>query len=114
METVYLAGGCLWGIQAFIKTLPGVHFTETGRANGTSQTIEGDQDGFTECVKTAFDPSLVTIEELAAYLFEVLDPCSINEQGEDTGEKYRTGIYSENPEHIKRVEVFFGREGIMI
>ena len=106
METVYLAGGCLWGVQAFIKTLPGVRSTEAGRANGTSQTIEGDYDGYAECVKTEFDPSLVTIEELVTYLFEVIDPYSVNKQGKDTGEKYRTGIYSEKPEHLKRAEEF--------
>ena len=102
METVYSAGGFLWGVQAFIKTLPGASLTEAGRANGTSQTIEGYYDGFVECVKTEFDPCLVTIEELIAYLFEIIDPYSINKHGEDTGEKYRTGIYSENPEHLKQ------------
>lgn len=106
METVYLAGGCLWGVQAFIKTLPGVRSTEAGRANGISQTIEGDYDGYVECVKTEFDPKMVSIEALVTYLFEVIDPYSINKQGEDTGEKYRTGIYSENLEHLKRTEAF--------
>lgn len=41
MEVIYLAGGCLWGVQAFIKTIPGVKFTEAGRANGTSRILEG-------------------------------------------------------------------------
>lgn len=79
METVYLAGGCLWGVQAFIKTLPGIRWTEAGRANGRSQTIEGDYDGYVECVKTKFDPQVVSIEELVTYLFEVIDPYSINQ-----------------------------------
>lgn len=104
LETVYLAGGCLWGVQAFIKTLPGVRLTEAGRANGASKTLEEDYDGYAECVKTTFDPELVTIEELVTYLFEVIDPYSINKQGDDIGEKYRTGVYSENPEHLKLVE----------
>ena len=56
METVYFAGGCLWGVQAFIKTLSGVKFTEAGRANGANNTLEGDYDGYAECVKTEFDP----------------------------------------------------------
>ena len=106
METVYLAGGCLWGVQAFIKTLPGVASTEAGRANGTSRKLESDYDGYAECVKTEFDPAVVSIQELMRYLFEIIDPYSLNKQGQDVGEKYRTGIYSEKPEHLKEAKAF--------
>lgn len=106
MEVVYLAGGCLWGVQAFIKTLPGVKSTEAGRANGTSHTLEGDYDGYAECVKIEFDPTVVTIKELMGYLFEIIDPYSLNKQGQDVGEKYRTGLYSENSEHLKEAKSF--------
>ena len=100
MEVVYFAGGCLWGVQAFMKNLPGVMFTEAGRANGTSQTLESDYDGYAECVKTGFDPTVVTIRELMGYLLEIIDPYSLNKQGQDVGEKYRTGVYSEEPAHL--------------
>lgn len=106
METVYLAGGCLWGVQAFIKTLPGVQFTEAGRANGTTESLQGEYDGYAECVKTVFDPSAVTIKDLMGYLFEIINPYSVNKQGQDVGEKYRTGLYSENPEHLQEAEAF--------
>ena len=106
MEVVYLAGGCLWGVQAFIKTLPGVKSTEAGRANGTSRTLEGGYDGYAECVKTEFDPTVVTIKELMGYLFEIIDPYSLNKQGQDVGEKYRTGVYSEKPEHLIEAKAF--------
>lgn len=109
METVYLAGGCLWGVQAFVKTLPGVKSTEAGRANGTSQTLEEDYDGYAECVKTEFDPSVVSIHELMGHLFEIIDPYSVNKQGEDVGEKYRTGLYSENPVHLKEAQAFIDK-----
>lgn len=106
MQVVYLAGGCLWGVQAFVKTLPGVMFTEAGRANGTSSTLEGDYDGYAECVKTGFDPAMITVKELMGYLFEVIDPYSLNKQGQDVGEKYRTGFYSENLEHLREAKAF--------
>jgi len=106
MEVIYIAGGCLWGVQAFIKTLPGVTFTEAGRANGTSQSLEGNYDGYAECVKTEFDPSIVTVTQLMDYLFEIIDPYSLNKQGQDVGEKYRTGVYSENLEHLKEAGAF--------
>lgn len=106
METVYFAGGCLWGVQAFIKTLPGVTSTEAGRANGSTSTLDGEYDGFAECVKTEFDPEVVTMEQLMDYFFEIIDPYSVNKQGIDVGEKYRTGVYSEDPAHLKVAQAF--------
>jgi len=106
METVYFAGGCLWGVQAFIKTLPCVTFTEAGRANGTSHTLEGEYDGYAECVKTEFDPKVVTFTRLMEYYFEIIDPYSLNQQGADVGEKYRTGVYSEDPKHLEEARAF--------
>ncbi len=106
MEMVYLAGGCLWGVQAFVKTLPGVLKTEAGRANGTSQTLEGEYDGYAECVKTEFDPAVVSVRDLMSYLFEIIDPYSVNRQGQDVGEKYRTGFYSVKPAHLEEARAF--------
>lgn len=100
METLYLAGGCLWGVQAFVKTIPGVICTEAGRANGTSSALEGPYDGYAECVKTTFDPDKISVTSLVDHLFMIIDPYSVNRQGEDVGEKYRTGVYSEDPAHL--------------
>lgn len=106
METIYLAGGCLWGVQAFVKTLPGVVETEAGRANGSSCTLKGEYDGYAECVKTVFDPAIVQVEDLMTYLFEIIDPYSVNKQGEDVGLKYRTGVYSEEEYHLEAAHQF--------
>ena len=100
-ETIYFAGGCLWGVQAYIKTLKGVVATQAGRANGSSNTLEGAYDGYAECVKTDFDPEIVTVSQLMDYFFEIIDPYSLNKQGNDVGEKYRTGIYSKEPRHLE-------------
>lgn len=109
METIYFAGGCLWGVQHFIKSLPGVVATEAGRANGTTNTLEGDYDGYAECVKTVFDPGQVSVEELMHYFFEIIDPYSINKQGNDVGKKYRTGVYSTNQEHLEMAKSFIAK-----
>ncbi|QPC47895.1 peptide-methionine (S)-S-oxide reductase [Mangrovibacillus cuniculi] len=109
MEVIYLAGGCLWGVQAFIKTLPGVTSTEAGRANGTSNTLEGEYDGYAECVKTTFDPAVLSVKKLMEYYFEIIDPYSVNKQGIDVGKKYRTGVYSENLSHIQEARVFIDK-----
>ena len=103
MQTIYFAGGCLWGVQAFVKTLPGVVATEAGRANGAGDSLEGPYDGYAECVKTTFDEDRVTVAELMGYLFEIIDP---NRQGANVGEKYRTGVYSEDPSHLREAEAY--------
>lgn len=59
METVYIAGGCLWGVQHFFDSLPGVQMTEAGRANGKTNSLDGEYDGYAECVKVIFDEKLV-------------------------------------------------------
>ena len=96
VEEIFFAGGCLWGVQEFIRHLPGVVSTEAGRANGSASTTNTEYDGYAECVKTTFDPKQVSLETLIHHLFEIIDPYSVNQQGEDVGEKYRTGIYSEH------------------
>ncbi|RKS22375.1 peptide-methionine (S)-S-oxide reductase [Arthrobacter sp. AG1021] len=106
VEEIYLAGGCLWGVQAFIATLPGVTFTEAGRANGTSECIDSDYDGYAECVRTRFDPSVMGVGQLMAYLFEIIDPYSVNQQGPELGPKYRTGVYSNKQAHLDQARVF--------
>lgn len=94
IKEVYFAGGCLWGVQEYMRHLPGVLVTEAGRANGTSTSTQGEYDGYAECVYTQFDSSVVTLEQLIDYFFEIIDPYSVNQQGDDVGEKYRTGVYS--------------------
>ena len=106
IEELYLAGGCLWGVHAFIATLPGVTFTEAGRANGTSQRIDIEYDGYAECVRTRFDPTAVNVEQLMAYLFEIIEPYSVNQQGPDIGQKYRTGVYSNKLSHLEDARAF--------
>jgi len=100
MQQIYLAGGCLWGVQEFIKYVPGVVSTIAGRANGTTQTTTSEYDGFAECVQVDFDPTRISVTQLVEYLFEIIDPYSVNKQGQDVGKKYRTGVYSEVPEHL--------------
>lgn len=106
MEIVYVAGGCLWGVQAFMQTLPGVLLTEAGRANGTTHTLNSNYDGYVECVKVGFDAETLPITALMHYLFEIIAPYSENKQGIDVGEKYRTGIYSKQAKHLAQAQQF--------
>lgn len=104
METIYLAGGCLWGVQEFLKHLAGVLETQAGRANGLTNSTKTAYDGYAECVKIDFDSTIVSIEDLIHYLLEIIDPYSINQQGKDIGEKYRTGVYCDNQNQLLKAK----------
>ncbi|MBB1384412.1 peptide-methionine (S)-S-oxide reductase [Pseudoalteromonas sp. SG45-5] len=100
-NTIYFAGGCLWGVQEFLKHLPGVISTEAGRANGTNDNTQGEYDGYAECVKVIFSTKVVSLNELIGFFFEIIDPYSINKQGDDVGPKYRTAVYSKGQDHLE-------------
>ena len=68
--------------------------------------ISDKYDGYAECVKTTFNPMQTSITDLMNYLFEIIDPYSINKQGVDEGLKYRTGVYSEIESHLKEAQQF--------
>ena len=104
MKTIYIAGGCVWGVQEFLKHLPGVKNTIAGRVNGSTKSTKSEYDGYAECVKVDFDSNIISIENLIHYFFEIIDPYSINQQGNDIGKKYRTGIYSENQNYLLKAK----------
>ena len=103
-EEIYLAGGCLWGVQEFVRHLPGVLDTQAGRANGTSQSLDNEYDGYAECVRTTFDPDQVKVTELIEYFFEIIDPHSLNKQGPDIGDQYRSIVFYYNDDQKKIAE----------
>lgn len=100
VEEVYFAGGCLWGVQEFIKHLTGVINTEAGRINGSTNSTQSQYDGYAECVRTVFDPNKTSLTALIDCYLEIIDPFSLNKQGNDCGKKYRTGIYSSQLHHL--------------
>ena len=111
LEIIYFAGGCLWGVQEFMKHLTGVTTTQAGRANGLTDITSSSYDGYAECVQVTFDISAVNISELINYFFEIIDPYSINKQGVDVGKKYRTGIYSKQDNHLTMAIQYIARRG---
>lgn len=97
MNTIYLAGGCFWGLQKFFDQFDGVISTEVGYANGpdrapTYQEVCADS-GHAETVKVEYDEGRISLSQLLDYYFMVIDPLSVNKQGHDEGIQYRTGIY---------------------
>ena len=94
---IYLAGGCFWGMQKYLSSIPGVVSTEAGYANGPADRATYEQvcvgSGHAETVRVVYDPEQVPLAFLLRLYFEAINPVSINRQGGDSGVQYRTGIY---------------------
>ncbi len=98
LKVIYLAGGCFWGVEAYISRLKGVNQTEVGYANGTDlaptyEKVCSGKTGHSECVKVTYNPNIITLDELLENFFKIIDPYTKNRQGPDIGTQYRTGIY---------------------
>lgn len=105
-KEIYLAGGCFWGCQKYFDLIPGVLETSVGYANGpthnpTYEQVKHEHTGHAETVHIVYDEQQVTLEELLSKYFLVIDPTSVNQQGEDIGIQYRTGIYYTNPDDAR-------------
>ena len=97
-KELYLAAGCFWGAEHFLKQIEGGTFTEVGFANGntpnpTYKEVYTDTTGYAETVHLRYDPLRVSLRFLLEMYFKAIDPTSLNQQGEDRGTRYRTGIY---------------------
>ncbi len=97
MKTIWLAGGCFWGMQKFFDQFSGVLRTEVGYANGPDKAPSYEEvcadSGHAETLLIEFDETRISLTELLKYYFMVIDPLSVNRQGHDEGIQYRTGIY---------------------
>lgn len=98
MSEIYLAGGCFWGAQHYLRQINGVIDTCVGYANGntdnpTYKEVYTDTTGYAETVRVEYNPDIVGLELLLRLYFDSIDPTSLNKQGGDEGTRYRTGIY---------------------
>ena len=98
MKTIYLAGGCFWGVEKYISLIDGVVATEVGYANGSTLTpsyldVCLNNTGHAEAVKVEYDPAQISLAFLLELFYEAINPVSLNRQGNDVGTQYRTGIY---------------------
>jgi len=98
VKTIYLAGGCFWGLEKYVGLVRGVASTEVGYANGNRDNATyGDGSGSAETVKIEYDPEVAPLPFLLGLYYDAIDPTSVNRQGNDIGAEYRTGIYYTDP-----------------
>ena len=109
LRTLYLAGGCFWGLEAYLKRLPGVRGTVVGYANGSTENPSYHDvcrwnTGHAETVAVTSDPRVLPTDVLLDAFFEAIDPPSVDRQGNDRGTQYRSGIYWTDEADLPAIE----------
>lgn len=97
-KEIILAGGCFWGVEAYFERIDGVINVVSGYANGdyrnpTYEEVVYNNTNHAEAVKVTYDPEQVALEKILEHYLRIIDPTSLNKQGNDQGTQYRTGIY---------------------
>lgn len=98
LKEIFYAGGCFWGVESYFSQILGVYDVTVGYANGTKEhpTYEEVCDTVTdhaETVHVIYDPEIVSLQKLTEHFFMIINPLSLNQQGNDVGSQYRSGIY---------------------
>lgn len=93
-ERAVLAGGCFWGMQDLIRNRPGVISTRVGYTGGDVPNATYRNHGtHAEGIEINFDPAKTSYRELLEFFFQIHDPSTTNQQGNDRGMSYRSAIY---------------------
>jgi len=108
-ETAYLGGGCFWCVEAAIKQLQGVESVRSGYmgghvANPTYQQVCSGKTGHVEVAEVTFDPAVLSYSDLLHVFFTLHDPTTLNRQGNDVGEQYRSVIFYREDAQKKTAE----------
>lgn len=106
MAEIYLAGGCFWGLEEYFSRISGVLQTSVGYTNGQVETTNYQlikETDHAETVQVIYDEKAVSLREILLYYFRVIDPLSVNQQGNDRGRQYRTGIYYKDEEDLPTI-----------
>lgn len=101
LETITLAGGCYWCVEAIYENLDGVKSAVSGYAGGkianpSYEDVSTGRTGYAEAVQITYDKNVTSLDEIFKVFFTVHDPTTLNRQGADTGTQYRSAIFYKN------------------
>ncbi len=108
IKSIYLGSGCFWCSEAVFSMMEGVVSTQPGYSGGTTpnptyEMVCSGTTGHAEVTKVDFDPEVISLDELLDVFFHIHDPTSVNRQGEDVGEQYRSIIIYDDPRDLERI-----------
>ena len=111
VATIYLAGGCFWGVEEYMERIDGIVDASSGYANGRTENpsyedVMYKDTGHAETVEVKYDSEKIDLVDILLYYFKAINPTTLNKQGNDVGSQYRSGIYykdSSQKEIIDRV-----------
>ncbi len=111
LETAVFGGGCFWCTEAIFTRLRGIISVESGYAGGhtdkpTYEQVSMGNTGHAEAIKIEFDPSEIKYTDLLNVFMATHDPTTLNRQGNDVGEQYRSAIFYNSPEQRQQAEEF--------
>ena len=100
-EEIYLGGGCFWCTEAVFQEVTGVTEVDSGYSGGSVdnpsyEEVCSGRTGHAEVVRVKFDPDIITLREILEIFFDTHDPTTLNRQGHDVGEQYRSVIFYMN------------------
>jgi peptide-methionine (S)-S-oxide reductase len=106
-EKIVLAGGCFWGMEELIRKQPGVVSTVVGYTGGKVEnpTYE-NHEGHAEAIEIAYDPEITSYVKMLDFFFQIHNPTTLNQQGNDIGTSYRSAIFYGNEAEKKEAEKF--------
>jgi len=111
MKEIVVAGGCFWGVEEYFRRVQGIVDTKAGYSQGhkkdaTYQEVCNQNTGHAEVVWLKYNSTEITLEKIAELLFRIIDPTTLNRQGNDIGSQYRTGFYLIDQEDRSIIEKF--------
>jgi methionine-S-sulfoxide reductase len=116
-EVAILAGGCFWGVEEILRTVPGILDTDVGYTGGWLENpkyedTHDSKSGHAEAIRVTFVPSVLSYETLLEqWYFRLHDPTTLNRQGNDVGTQYRSAIFYNSPEQKATAEQVKARVG---
>ena len=107
IKKAYLAGGCFWGLEELFRTQPGIIDITAGYTGGTNDnpTYE-NHPGHAEALEIVYDANVTSFWKLLDFFFQIHNPTTLNQQGNDIGTSYRSAIFYQNDEEKKQAEEF--------
>ena len=114
-KSIFLAGGCFWGVEAYYMQLKGVINTAAGYAQGHTENPNYNEvcsgtTGHAETTLVIYDPLVISLDDILDHFFRIINPYILNQQGNDIGSQYRTGIYYDNDDMLEPIQNFIAKK----